>query len=424
MMVGGSTVRAQTNPVSDNDICKTETIFAFFNGVKTSIRQAEYALDNFKKIHGAKLADNQIIRYELMYNSSNDFEDFVETFEQRMLEQNGLLANRFELFFEAMQGGGDWWTTIVNSVAAAGQTLSALVDSVNAITTRNLTTLLANPPTEITYQEHRTRIDNFALEGKKMLFVAHSQGNLFVNPAYRYAVSRSPSSAVGVVHIAPASPVVIGPHVLANLDLVINALRIVGSVVNITDNIPDYAARPAGIQGLRDRLGHGLLEIYLNPYLAISAKVKSLINNGLASLVQPPSRAATGFFSTTLTWDGIGDVDTHIDEPGGTHVWYRSKQGRAGFLDVDNVVANGPEHYYASCSAQKLQTGTYKIAIANYARATGRTATMQVASYGSGVLGTKSVTLGGETGDTPMATLFTVNVTKDAAGVFRAALGN
>ena len=424
LLLSGLSARAQTAPAIDNNVCKTETVLAFFNGVKTSEPQAAYLLRQLEKIHGTRLPNNESIRYEVMYNTSNDFEDFVETFEQRMREQNALLGDRFELFFEAMNGGGDWWSTIVKSVAAAADTLEALKDAVRAIVTRNLTAKLASPPTEINYQEHRSRIDNFALEGKKMLFVAHSQGNLFANPAYRYAITKSPPGAVGMVHIAPASPTLNGPHVLADLDLVINALRLAGSVVSITDTIPIFANRPAGLNNEKDWLGHGMLAIYLNPQLTPAARVKALITTGLANLVKPAARAATGFFSATLTWNGNGDVDTHVDEPGGAHVWYRDRQGAAGYLDVDNRLADGPEHYYASCDAQKLQTGIYQIAIANYSRAAGRTATVQVASYAAGVLGTKSVTLGADSGDNPLPPLFKVNVTKDAAGVFKAALVN
>jgi hypothetical protein len=42
----------------------------------------------------------------------------VETFEQRLQEHNGLLSQRFELFFSALQGGGSWWTHITETVAA------------------------------------------------------------------------------------------------------------------------------------------------------------------------------------------------------------------------------------------------------------------------------------------------------------------
>ena len=397
----------------------------FFNGVLTTEAQAISVREELRRIHGDKLPNGEDIRYETMYNKSNGLEDFVETFDQRMKEQNGILAERFELFFESINGGGSWWTSIVGSIAAASQLLDALSDSARSTAIRNLTTLLANPPTAINYQEHRSRIDNYVVEGKKLLFVAHSQGNLFVNPAYNYAVAKMPSSAIKVVHIAPASGITNGPYFLADLDLVINGLRLLGGTVkDITDPIPGYLLRPAGSNGLRDIKGHGILEIYINQSMQIATKVKTVIDGALASLVTPPVQGTSGFFSATLTWNGTGDVDTHVFEPDGTHVYYQAKQGHAGYLDVDNTIANGPEHYYASCSADKLQTGNYKVAVANYSGADGRTASVQIASYSEGVLGTRSVTLGGATGNTPSTTLFTVNVTKDNVGRYKATILN
>jgi hypothetical protein len=245
------------------------------------------------------------------------------------------------------------------------------------------------------------------------LFVAHSQGNLFANAAYQYAAAKIGAEAVKVVHIAPASPTLSGPHTLANLDLVINGLRVVGTVANNTDDILPYLHRPPGANGQKDILGHGLLEIYINPGLPISQRVKGHIENALQTLIAPPAEATSGFFTATLTWDGPGDVDLHTFEPGGAQVYYGAPTGSVGYLDVDNTVASGPEHYYATCDRSALQEGTYRIALANYARAEGRTATVQIASWSDGVLGTKSVTLAGATGDDPVYEMFNVVVRKN-----------
>ena len=324
-----------------------------------------------------------------------------------------MLDGRYELFLEVINGEGPWWSTIVNTIAATALILDGIRQDLQAQIAQKLTTLLGNPPTSINYAEHRLRIDNYAVEGKKMVFFAHSQGNLFVNPAADYARSKTSASAVKVVHVAPASPSLRGSHVLADKDLVINGLRPFGGVPPITDIIPGYLLRPAGIGGGKDILGHGLLEIYVNPQLVVSDSVRGLVNQALSTVTAPPRQATSGFFTTTLTWNGTGDVDLHTFEPGGAHVYYATPTGQAGFLDFDNVVANGPEHYYASCDASKLQTGTYQIKIANYNAATGRTATVQIASSKDGVLGTKSVVLGSPTRDVPAFSLFNVVVTKN-----------
>lgn len=398
----------------DSNVCQADVAFFFFNGVQTTEAQADKALDVLKSIHGTRATGTgDRVRYETLYNYSAGFEDFVETFEQRLSEQSGLLEGRFELFFEALHGGGAWWSSIVNTVSSAASILEGIADWYRAAAIRQLTTLLANPPTLANYAEHRTRIDNMILEGRKLLFVAHSQGNLFANSAYNYAVSQVGSDSVKVVHIGPASPTLSGPYTLANLDLVINGLRIVGTVPDITSNILGYLLRPPGVNGQTDILGHGLLEIYINQALDISQRVKGQINNALTTLIAPPVRATSGFFTTTLTWDGSGDVDLHTFEPGGAHVYFITKRSSAGFLDVDNTVANGPEHYYASCDKTKLLEGTYRVELANFARATGRMATVQIASWSDGVLGTKSVVLGDVTGQIPAYPMFSVVVKKN-----------
>ena len=411
-----STLSAPTQAATDTNICRdTGVAFVFFNGVQTTPSGANRAKEEFKRIHGDKSASGDEIRYEVLYNYSDGFEDFVETFEQRLQEQEGLLEGRFELFFEALNGDGPWWSKIIETVSSSADILGGFVDWYQASVVQQLTTLFGNPPTTVNYAEHKSRIDNWILEGKKLLFVAHSQGNLFVNAAYNYATSKTTSDSVKVVHIAPASPSLNGSHTLADLDLVINGLRVAGSVPSITDNIPGYLLRPAGVNGKKDIRGHGLLEIYINPSIVTSARVKSHINSALDSLVAPPAQASSGFFTATLTWNGSGDVDLHTFEPNGSHVYYRSMNGSSGYLDVDNTVADGPEHYYASCDSSTLQTGIYQIAIANYDAADGRTATVQIASWKDGVLGTKSATLGAATGDNPAFSLFNIVVTKDEA---------
>lgn len=397
----------------NNNICQDKgVVFAYFNGVLNTLADANHAKRYLRKTHGLKTQQGEAIQYEVLYNYTNGMEDFVEVFEQRFQEHATILKGRFELFFEAIRNTQGGWLERANKILDAKNELDkALRDAAEAAAVRALTAGAANPPTEVNYQEHRLRIDSWVLEGKKMMFVAHSQGNLFANPAYNYATGKTSAKSVKVVHVAPASSLLNGDHVLADKDIVINGLRVSGSVPSITDTIP--LNRPAGINGKKDALGHGLLEIYLNSQLAISQSVKTKINAALNSLESPPVQAQSGFFTTTLTWNGAGDVDLHTFEPSGTHVYYANKAGVAGYLDVDNTQSFGPEHYYASCKADKLKVGVYRIAVANYDRADGREATVQLASYNNGVLGTKKVTLGSATGDNPAFTLFNVSVTKN-----------
>ena len=416
LIIASAPFHAMAQSNESGNLCRDSGIvFAFFNGVQTTIGEASRALNEFRRIHGNERADGENIRYEVMYNYSDGFDDFVETFEQRVLEQEQILNGRYELALEVINGGGKWWQKLAELSTTLPDIRDDFIDWYQAKIVQSLTGLAGNPPTIVNYSEHQSRLDTWIVEGKQILMVAHSQGNLFANSAYSYAIGKTDSDALKLVHVAPASPTTNGPHRLADKDLVINALRASGGVPGITDTIPGYLNRPAGLNNQTDILGHGLLEIYLNPALSLGRAVVQDIEAELASLEAPETEAEgeSGFFTATLTWDGDGDVDLHVYEPSGSHVFYQEMTGTSGYLDVDNTVANGPEHYFATCEAEELQKGTYQVGVANYDLADGRKASLQIASFRDGVLGTRSVTLGAPTGDSPSHMMFDVDVIED-----------
>lgn len=404
----------------ENNICQSQgIIFGFLNGVQTTSRQARINLNHMKYLYGNTTPKGEAIRYELLYNQTNGFSDFVEVFEQRLLEQDIALKGRFELFFEALRDEGTFLDKIKKAVPNLTDIFIAFKDRQKAWMAQQLTTLFGNPPTLEDYKEHQSRIDTWALEGYKVLFFAHSQGNLFANSAYQYARTKMDASSVHIIHVAPASPTLNGNHVLADKDYVINGLRLVGSVPPVTDVIPTFLLRPAGLNGKKDFLGHGLLEIYLNKSLTTSVKIADYVNTSFNTLQKPVAQASSGFFTTTLTWNGTGDVDLHTFEPN-MQVFYRNMQGKSGYLDVDNTHGFGPEHYFASCDKTKLQEGTYTIKLANYNRADGRTATVQIATNKQGVVLTKSAVMGEATEDNPTHFIANVHVSKDDMGNYHA----
>jgi uncharacterized protein YfaP (DUF2135 family) len=59
-------------------------------------------------------------------------------------------------------------------------------------------------------------------------------------------------------------------------------------------------------------------------------------------------------------------------------VYYGSKTGTNGYLDVDDITAYGPEHYYTNCT---LSTGTYMIKL-NYFSGYGTTETIVTVAAG------------------------------------------
>lgn len=389
------------------------TAFLYFNGVNTTFVKAVSSTEKLKEIYGIQDANGRDIVYDLMYNPTEGFGDFAEVFDQRLSEQSDELNGRFELFFEALNGDGELLEQLSRVLPRAIEVRDEFSEYLRAAIPASITSLQQTAPNEV-LTGFRTRIDAHDIEGRRLLMLAHSQGNLFLNPSYDYAVSKISPSSVGAVQVAPASSTLRGNHILADLDLVINALRLVGDVPNNNVTIP--AIRPAGLNGKKDFLGHGLLEIYLNNQLPEQMSPRKLIDaevNRLLSSLEyrfTDAESNSAFFTVTLTWDGAGDVDLHTFEPDGRQVFYRNPRGNSGFLDVDNTVANGPEHYYATCEDSLLQRGVYEVKLANFSRAEGRIATVQLSSQRNGVLSTRRINMGPATGDEPTLGVFGINV--------------
>ncbi|WP_245587299.1 hypothetical protein [Comamonas composti] len=396
----------------------------FFNGVWNTLAQAIDGRMALQALVGDSY-NNEPIEYDNFYNttgSSNDatlFQDVAEVFIQRAYEfdASGELGRRFEYLWETSTDSSlPFLSRIWNTMGAELDLLEGFYTYVSTKAAGGWSLLLSDPPTAVDYAQHRISIDTLVTEGQKMLFIAHSQGNLFVNPAYDYAKSKLSTDSVAAVHIAPASITLRGPHVLADIDAVINGLRVFGGSSVPPSNLTLPMSRA-------DLSGHTLIGTYLDAGRAGRYGVQALANQRLAALATPMAKGSRGFFTAMLTWDGRGDVDLHAFEPRGTHVYYRNLRGQAGELDVDNTVAHGPEHYFASCNPAYLQEGRYRIGINNYARALGRTATVQVSFAQGGQPVTRVLDVGPERGtggnDTPIPVL-SVLVSRDASGRFTA----
>lgn len=277
--------------VGAQESCETGVVFGFFNGVQTTEQHAKIAVHDYLAVlYGPTTPDDQSITYELFYNDTQGFADFVETFEQRLEEQNGLLAGRFELFFSAIKGEGGWWNALTSAIPSLTSLLGSFFDAYTAAAIKGLASGIGDPNMGEVSARHRSQIDHWASLNRKMLFLAHSQGNLFVNKAYTHAVGTSGAEYVRVVHVAPASPALSGRHSLADKDLVINGLRLVGTVAANTDLIPGYLHRPSGLNGERDLIGHGLLEIYLNPALSTAGQIRGDVLTALHELDAAPRK--------------------------------------------------------------------------------------------------------------------------------------
>jgi hypothetical protein len=90
----------------------------------------------------------------------------------------------------------------------------------------------------------------------------------------------------------------------------------------------------------------------------------------------------SGKMQVTLTWDGPNaasiaqsDIDLHVVEPSGSHVFYGSRTGATGNLDRDDTNGYGPENYYLRGDPA---AGTYAIYLDNWDNTPNVTALVRV----------------------------------------------
>lgn len=252
-------------------------------------------------------------------------------------------------------------------------------------------------------------------EGKKVVLVSHSQGNIYANLAYqRLDASRYQPYFAMVPVASPESTSrksLVG-HVRFSQDLVIGGVELAKRLAGLS---PPMAANDS-VDASSDSLAHGFVEAYLADGSARNFIVSGAIQTS-EGLQQPQSNTAAGAVTVTLTWGAQPDVDLHVYEPTNYHVFYRSLVGQFGELDLDDTSSFGPEHYVLSCSALRERAGAvgrYRIGVNYYAGSGGETAKVTVKTSGEERTFTKALPAArGSSGDNSPVPVADVVVTKD-----------
>ncbi|MGD8172853.1 hypothetical protein ACQEXU_14430 [Vibrio sp. TRT 21S02] len=260
--------------------------FGYLNGVVTTLRTARQ--DMFRLYSMAKSGTSKDSEPLQLYNDTggglSTVEDFVETFDQRLRELNltDSKSERWEIMWMMLDGqlkSPDGETTLFNQdtdsaiwhllVADLRQDLSKLI---TAASTSLLQQFSSSPNTHEVRNKHKELLDDRILAGNGFVFVAHSQGNLWLNEAYNYVTDSYGYSDenVKVVHIAPASIQLNGEHHLNSKDLVIRILQ-------ESSLTPIASTFTMDFDGSNDwfGFGHGLNATYLSnlpPYPQIDVQ--------------------------------------------------------------------------------------------------------------------------------------------------------
>lgn len=267
----------------------TPILVGFFNGVWNTGWQADDSLNKIEELYGDEYKTH-VLRYQVLYNQTGSangntgLQDLAEVFIQRDHELNGLLSQRWEYFWEMLAGThrqeGALTQNLISKLGRYGNDVIQLLDATVANLISKVASgwayLLSNPPTADDIAEQTRVLNAYAQKGFHVVLVGHSQGNLFVNPAFDHVKNSYPLTKVTAVHVAPASPTLRGEHLLADIDLVINGLRLHGgsqTVPAVNINIPANL--------LEDASGHTLIKTYLDPARAARGRLKTMLDVAL-----------------------------------------------------------------------------------------------------------------------------------------------
>ncbi len=343
-----------TETIAEGVSCQspTGTVVVFGNGILSKQRDANASRDKLSEILKATLTPDEFnkLKFELAYNKSYGFtSDFYESLKQKILTDNVAVS------FWRWLGGRE-----VVPVAVR--------EELTKMATRfDFSTRVA--PTDL--NNHLALYHSSINAGKKVVVVAHSQGNFFANAAYeRLHIGQDAitSRSFGIVSVANPAGFVGGggPYTTLFEDLVIEAIAASTISLATVGVLPPLGPNATNIGSgavTSDWVGHNFILEYM---AAGSRTVGPITQNVIAmnsSLVQPPQVVQDGIITATLTWGAEPDVDLHAFEPNGTHVFYGHLTGTSGHLDLDDISSYGPEHYYVACTA--LEAGIYSIGV-NY----------------------------------------------------------
>lgn len=221
-------------------------------------------------------------------------------------------------------------------------------------------------------KEFRSLLRQDIAAGKKVIIVAHSQGNLFTQKALE-GLLLSERSAVGVLAIA--SPAFYPEQASYGF---FNYLMLHGDVVASFNN----SLEPNGTNELTDAEAsmftiHQFVESYLAQPRS-RQRIRQMLQTANAATSNVRAPLGRGFLQVTASWDPAPDgqdfdldiIEPHdVDDPTGGWLHETQRQGNIGQLDrvfhysdYFNGVTEAVENYVV-CSKSQMRTGEYEIRI-------------------------------------------------------------
>lgn len=319
----------------DGRFCQQGVFVFFSNGLWNDKEQADSSrriLERRIESRVPGMDPEGTITYATAHNPSDGkLSDLMETFEQN-------LQTDWSQFWRYLAGLDPMPDFFQNKLKEIANTVDESI-------------LKGNPAV----QDHIEKYNKFLSEGNKVVVVAHSQGNLFANIAY-LGIDSQYIDGFGIVSVGNPDNYVAGggPYTTIDEDIIIQS---------VPRSLPANLDNFFGIN-LRDLTGHMFAASYLTIGHQAETKILDDTINTINGLNFPDSSLGNGIITVALTWGSNPDLDLHVFEPDGTHVYYMNMNGSSGYLDRDDVSSYGPEHYFVSCDT--IKPGTYRFGVNYY----------------------------------------------------------
>ena len=348
-------VQAETCSAS---ICDTkETTIFFGNGLKTLEKKTYDSINIVRQrlISVLPPEEFEVLEFDISYNGTHTLT--LDLLESTIQILTGNTSRFWRLFFE-LEIMPDWFADKFNLLAT-------VLDKSALVTTDSL-------------RNHVNTYQTAIAEGKKIVLVAHSQGNLFGNQAYSLLNSREKQS-FGMVSVANVDNNVLGNNTdEAPYSTLIND-KVIIAIIAAQIVLPSKPMAPntENLSESEDSLGHSFIDSYMAKGSASEISITGDIVSVLGNLATPSKIVEPGVITVSLTWGSEPDVDLHVYEPNGTKVSWFNLQGISGTLDRDDRSGWGPEHYHVP-GCDTLEEGIYHIALDYFNGDDPETATIQV----------------------------------------------
>ena len=351
----GGILLAETGNAS---ICDTkETVVFFGNGVTTSEKKAFDSQSIIKNRLQAILSPEEfeVLDFKLSYNDTHTLP--LDLLESTIQFLTGNVSRFWRIIWEL--------DPMPDLVADQMLLLSGALDYSALLTTGNL-------------RDHVRTYRNVIAEGKKVILVAHSQGNLFGNQAYNF-LSTNERQSFGMVSVSNVDNNVLGDTSGSALYTTLNNDKLILALIAAQLGLPTSPMLPntENQADNGDFLGHSFVGSYMVENSQSETQITGDIISLLGSLYTPPQILDPGIITVSLTWGPAPDIDLHVYEPNGTQVYFMKPQGISGALDYDDRNRYGPEHYRV-LTCDKLEEGIYRVALDYYYGSEPETATVQI----------------------------------------------